>query len=356
MDKFTDIEIAEIVSQWGQAYVPEGQTEKDIKKMIFTEDDLSGDFRKVPNVGSIYKSAFATIEEVLQAFQVPFVPKGDVEFLPVQYQLGQFKVDATISPDIFRRSWLGFLANITEVDRAKWPFIRWYIQELLAKRISMDFIKKVAFYGWETTGFVAANPVVNADTFTRQFIAGEATPANASMDGILTTLIKLNDTGRVNVINVGAWSNDPITYCTQVENFIKSIPHEIRGSLDNLYVNKARHELYREGKRIKYNVNYGQVTDLDTVNEAENVRVKGTFAMAGSNKHWITIPENRVKPVAADATNRFKVEQNKRLVDIYNDWSYTLAFDVPEFIFMCDNELEWTEAQLETQYAIEPVI
>lgn len=352
MDKFTDIEIAEIVDQWGRVYVQEGQTDKDIKKMIFTEDDLSGDFTKVPNQGSIYKAAYTTIEEVLQAFQVPFSPKGDISFLPIQYQLGEFKVDVTLSPDKFRRSWLGFLAKLDEVDRAKWPFIRWYIQEMLVKRMAQDFISKVAFYGWEKTAFVSANPVVDAENYIRQFLMGVPTPANATMDGILTVLQKLNLTGRTNVINVGAWSNDPVTYCTQVENFIKQIPHEIRDRLDNLYVSKVRYELYREGKRLKYNVNYGQVTDLSTVNEAENIKVKGTYAMKGSNKHWITVPENRVKPVAADMTNRFKVELNKRVVDIYNDWSYALAFDVPEFIFHCDNELEWTPAQLLEHYGI----
>lgn len=348
---FTDIEIQEIVDQWGQVYVPEGQTEKDIKKMIFTEDDLSGDFRKVPNPGSVYKSAYSTIEEVLQAFQVPFLPKGDVEFKPIQYQLGQFKVDVTLRPDDFRRSWLGFLAQVDEVDRAKWPFIRWYIQNMLASRISQDFIQKVAYWGWQTTGFVASGPVVNPATFVRQFVAGTVTPANAAMDGILTTLYKLNDTGRLNIVPAGgAWSTDPVTYVTQVENFIKAIPFEIRGSLDFLYTNKTRHELYRTGRRLKYNMQYAQVGDLDMVMDNENIKVKGTHAMAGSNKHWITTAANRVKPVQSDMTNRFLVERNKRVVDIYNDWGYTLAFDVPEFIFMCDQEMDWTAPQLLTHY------
>ncbi|WBL43090.1 hypothetical protein PBT90_00005 [Algoriphagus halophytocola] len=80
MGEFTEIEIQEIVDQWGQVYVPEGQTTKDIKKMIFTEDDLSADFTRVPNEGSIYKSTYTTIDEVLQAFQLPFLPKGDSKF------------------------------------------------------------------------------------------------------------------------------------------------------------------------------------------------------------------------------------------------------------------------------------
>lgn len=354
MDQFTEIEIQEIVDQWGAVYIPEGQTEKDIKKMIFTEDDLSGDFRKVPNKGSVYKSAYTTIDEVLQAFQVPFLPKGDIEFKPIEYRLGQFKVDVTLQPDIFRRNWLGFLAQLDEVDRAKWPFIRWYIQEMLAKRISQDFIQKVAFYGWEVTNFVKtpAVPVVDEATFTREFLAGTVTPANAAMDGILTTLIRLNSLGRANVINVGAWSTDPVTYVTQVENFVKAIPFELRGALDFLYTNKTRHELYRTGRRLKYNMQYAQVSDLDVVMDNENIRVKGTHAMAGSNKHWITTAANRTKPVQSDMTNRFMVERNKRVVDIYNDWAYTLALDVPEFVFMCDNELVWTPAQLLNHYGI----
>jgi hypothetical protein len=259
-------------------------------------------------------------------------------------------VDVSIQPDLFRRTWLGFLAKIDEVDRAKWPFISWYIQNMLGKRISMDFIKKVAFYGWQTTGFVDSGPVVNPATFRREFVKGTVTPANAAMDGLLTTLIRLNDTGRVNVINVGAWSTDPVTYVTQVENFIKAIPFELRETLDFLYTNKTRHELYRTGRRLKYNMQYAMVVDLDKVMDNENISVKGTHAMHGSNKHWITNAENRVKPTQSDKTNRFLVERNKRVVDIYNDWAYTLAFDVPEFIFMCDNELEWTAPQLLTHF------
>lgn len=350
---FTELEIQEIVDQWGQVYVPEGQTEKDIKKMIFTEDDLSADFRKVPNPGSIYKSAYATIEEVLQAFQIDFLPKGDTAFKPIQYNLGDFKVDVTLSPDVFRRNWLGFLAQLTEVDRAKWPFIRWYIQQMLMPRQTHDFIHKVAYYGWQHTGLIAAPTALNVDhtTFVREVRKGEKTPANTTMDGVGTVLKKIQ--ARTNVITTGAWSTDPVTYCTQVEDFIKSIPHEYRVQLDNLYVSKTRHELYREGKRLKYNVNYGQVTDLDTVYDNENIKVKGTFAMKSSNKHWITRPDNRVKPVQAEKTNQLLVERNKRVVDIYGDWAYSLVFDVPEFVWQCDQELEWTEAQLLEHYGID---
>ncbi len=350
---FTEIEIQEIVDQWGQVYVPEGQTEKDIKKMIFTEDDLSADFRKVPNPGSIYKSAYSTIEEVLQAFQIDYLPKGDTEFFPIDYNLGDFKIDVTLSPDKFRRSWLGFLAQLTEVDRAKWPFIRWYIQNMLMPRSQHDFINKVAYYGWQHTGLIASPTALTVDheTFARQVRKGVATPANATMDGVGTVLKKIQ--ARTNVITVGAWGTDAVAYCTKVENFIKAIPHEIRATLDFLYMSKARHELYREGKRLKYNAQYGQVMDLDTIYDNDNIRVKGTFAMKGSDKHWITRPENRVKPVQAEKTNQLLIERNKRVVDIYGDWAYSLVFDVPEFIFQCDNELEWTEAQLLAQYGID---
>lgn len=348
MGEFTEIEIQEIVDQWGQVYVPEGQTEKDIKKMIFTEDDLSADFNRVPNEGSIYKSAYATIDEVLQAFQLDFLPKGDIEFKPIQYQLGQFKIDITLAPDKFRRNWMGFLAKLDEPDRAKWPFIRWYIQVMLMPKSQDDFIKKVAYYGWEVTAFVAAAASVDPDTFERQFIKGEVTPANAAMDGMGTVLKKIQ--ARTNVITVGAWSSDPVTYCTQVENFIKAIPHEFRDGLDFLYNSKARHELYREGKRLKYNINYAQVGDLDTINENESIKVKGTYAMKASDKHWITRPGNRTKPVQAEKTNKLMVERNKRVVDIYGDWAYCLALDVPELVYQCDNELEWTAPQLLEHY------
>ena len=220
-------------------------------------------------------------------------------------------------------------------------------------RMTQDFIENVAYYGWETTGFVPAPTALSVDpeTFVREMRKGEVTPANASMDGMGTVLKKHQ--ARTNVVTVGAWSTDPLTYCNQVETFIKSIPKKYRKKLDFLYMSTSREELYKEGKRIKYNLQYGQVTSLTTIFGIENISVKGTEAMDGSDKHWITMPINRRKPVQAEKTNRFMVEREKRMVHIYNDWAYALVVDVPEFVWQCDNELEWSEAQLLEHYGYE---
>lgn len=340
-----EINIQAVIDEFGKKYVPGGQTEKDIKTQLFAQEETAQYFRKVPNKGSVYRSAYATISEVLQAFQIDFTPKAALTFKPVEYNLGSFKIDQIFFPDRFRQSWLGFLANIEEPDRAKWPILKWFIQKMLIPAQQNDFEKKVAFFGWQVSNFVDANPVLNGAAGTREFIIGKPTPANASMDGLRLLLQRLQAAGRLNVILTGALSTDPETFCTQIETFVGGIDRDLKQNLDYLFMSHELVERYRDGKAIKYNQHYKQEADLESIKNS-SIKVAGLRSMEGSSKIFATPAINRVMPVNTEFTGRFDIQKADRGVKLLSDHEKCLCFDVPEFVVT--NDLEATITLAET--------
>jgi hypothetical protein len=342
--------IDEIIQEWGAKYIDQGQTAKDIKTELYAQDDIMVDFRRVPETNTHYRSAYASINEVLQAFSVPFVTKAQSKFRPWEQKLGEFKIDQLVTPDRVRQSWLGFLATLNELDRTKWPIVEWMIRKQLLPKSKEDFLLNTAYWGWQLTGY-ADTPTIDGTTFVREFTNESAlTPANASMDGIRTQLAKMNAAGRLNVITVGAWDTDDDDFCTQIENFVKEIPTQYRRQIDFLYMSEEMRNKYRDGRRKKYNLYYAQEQNLDAIKDT-NILVKGTVSMTGSEQVWCTNKENRVFPVKADMPSRFDVQKADRSVKLMNDWSYLLTFDVPEFIWSSDHELEITEDDITDHYS-----
>ncbi|GAB2553073.1 hypothetical protein [Rufibacter soli] len=344
------IDISAVITEFGKAYIPGGQNDKSIKTKLFAAEETAALFRKIPNEGDVYRSSYATIDEVLQAFSIPFTDKGATTFKPVEYRLGEFKVDQSFTPDRFRQSWLGFLAELEEPDRAKWPILKWFISELLIPQSKEDFEKKVAYYGFQKTEEVAANPVVTAATFSRQVLNTGATKANAAMDGIRVVLMKLQAKNRVQVINTGALSTDPATFCTQIETFVQGIQRELRDKLDYLFMDKNLVDRYVDGRRAKYNQQYAQMADLKKIDKTE-ISVYGLSSMTGSTKIWATPAQNRVRPSHTENTGRFDVQKADRTVKLLADWKYCLAFDVPEFVVTNDQESALTAGMITEHYS-----
>jgi hypothetical protein len=344
------INIQAVIDEFGKKYVPGGQTDKDIKTQLFTQEETAKYFRKVPNKGSVYRSAYATISEVLQAYQIDFTPKAALTFKPIEYNLGQFKMDQLFYPDNFRQSWLGFLANIEETDRAKWPILQWYIQHMLIPGYQNDFEKKVSYWGWQASGFVASAPVVNGATHTREFLVGASTPANAAMDGLRLVLQKLQAKSRLNVIVTGAIKTDPIEFCTQIEGFVNSINRDLKQNLDYLFMSHELMERYCDGKGLKYNQQYKQEEDLKSIKHS-SIKVAGLRSMEGSSKIFATPAQNRVMAINTDFTGRFDLQKADRGVKLLSDHEKCLCFDVPEFVVTNDLESTITAGEITAMYS-----
>lgn len=332
-----EIDISAIISEWDKKYINQGQTARDIKKMLFHDDDISQYFRTIPHQNSHYRSAYATIDAVLQAFAIPFTNKSTTTFKPHEQRLGEFKIDTKIVPDELWPSWLGFLAQLEKVDRSKWIFIQWAITELLIPKAQEDFLQDVAYWGWQYSGIDAA-PTVDGATFERELTSNTvALPANASMDGIKKQIAKFVAGERIDPIAAGAWSMDPVTFCEQIEAWVLEIPKPLRKKLDFLFMRDELRNRYRDGRREKYNMYYAQEADLDLIDKTK-IRVKETESMEGSDQIWSTPAMNRVKPTKVNMKNRFDVQKVDREVKLLNNWAYVLTFDVPEFIVTSEHE------------------
>ena len=346
-----EFNINDLIAEFGAKYENNGQTQRDIRHELMPADDISSEFRMVPWTDTFYRSVYSTIDEVLQAFSIPFVDKGTVDFKPWTQRLGEFKIDKLETPDLLRHSWLAFLTDLKKVDRSKWPFLMWLIRQKLIPRANKDFFLKTSYYGWQVTGYDAA-PTVDGATFVRQLAAANAIhPANTSMDGIRTQIAKMDDANRCVKIVMGAWDANDVTFCTQIEDLVEQIPEELRDELDYLWMSKALRKRYRDGKREKYNLYYKQAADLDSIEDHEHISVRGTTSMVGSEQVWSTPKFNRVKPVRADKKQNFDVQKVDRQVKILTDWSYLLTFDVPEYLVTTEHDTSILAADIAAHYS-----
>lgn len=347
-----ELNIQAIVDEWGKRYTPEGQTAKDIKTQLFTPSETEAFFMKRPNDGDYFKSGYATIDEVTQAFSIPFVKKGTTTFKPWESKLGVFKTDGLMTPDRLRNSWLGFLADIKEVDRSKWPLLVWFVRELLIPKIHEEMELEQAFYGWQLTGY-DPDPLtrtVDGATLTREFESENSqTPANAAMDGIKVQIIRMVQKSRANVINSGALSADPVTFCTQIEDFVEQIPAQLRRKIDFLFSSEVLVNRYIDGRREKYNKYHAQESDLLAIDKSP-IRMQRLYSMEGSQKLWATPAANRVRAIAKDVDARFDMQKENRSVKYLNDWKKVLTFDVPEFVVTNDLENSITAADITERY------
>ncbi len=342
--------ITDLVTEWGQKYLNMGQSQKDINGELMPKDNFTELFSKRPWTETFYTSVYSTVNEVLQAFSIPFTTKGDVDFTPWKQKLGEFKIDNLSTPDKFRNSWLGFMVDLKEVDRSKWPFLMWLIRVKLIPRANKDFLLKAAYWGWQLTGY-NGSPTVDGTAMTRELASESAAhPANSSMDGIRTQIVKMVAAGRANVITVGAWSTVPETFVGQIEDYVKAMPEEAISEMDFLNLAPNMAVRFREGMRIKYNVNYNQVNDLLKLADYE-ISVRGTVAMTGSEQVWCTPADNRVKPVRADKKTKFDVQKLDRNVKILADWSYLLTFDVPELVWTSEHDTTISAQNITDHYS-----
>lgn len=344
------LDISQIIAEFEARYQNQGQTARDIRRELFQPSVTETFFRTIPWNQDYYRSAYANIDSVLQAFSVPFVKKGTTKFKGHEQKLGEFKIDTDVRPDDLRHSWLGFLVEIAQADRSKWPIIRWIISQMIIPRSHKDMEEETAYWGWQKTGY-SPTPTVNGSTFVREFVDEDTpTPPNAAMDGIRTQIIKMVAGGRANVINTGALTADPVLFVEQVEEFVLTIPRTHRSQMDYLFMSEVLKNRYIDGRRAKYNMQYAQVQDLLAI-EKVMTKVQALPSQDFSNKIWTTMPLNRVKPTHVDNTGRFDIQKNHRVVELMTDWKKVLTFDVPEFIYTNDLEDAITNGDITARYS-----
>jgi hypothetical protein len=321
------LDVAAVIAQFGAHYKPGSDNQKNLRNMLYKVVETAQYFSNRPTTDTIWRGNLASLERIVQPFQKAYTPIGDMNFEPNEFSLFKIKIDKEEFPDELESTYLGFLADMEEVDRAKWPFVRWWMEQHIMPKKDEDLEQNEYFGG------VYAAPA-----------NGVAGAAGTAMNGIRKVIRGYNAAGRLNLKNgpivMGPVAGDPADYCTQVEEFVEAIPSLFRKKLDFIFMSPENELHYKKGKRKKYNTNYQQASDLLTIEDFSNISVKGLESHSGSNLHWASIPANRIRPTKKAAlANTMKVESAKRAVAAYTDWWEALNFEVPEFVFTNDQDL-----------------
>jgi hypothetical protein len=314
------IVISDVITEYGSYYLDHGQNATDLFKKLYRPSVTASYFKARPTKETVYRVGSADLDRVLQPFQKQFTPIGTLSFKPNPINLYQLKIDKQEYPDDIADSWLGFLEG-EGIDRQAWPFVRWMLEEHIIPKAIEDHELNEAWAGV----FAAPTP-------------GTAGAAGTAMNGIKKQIADYVTAGRSTTIVMGAVPVDDEDFCTYVETYVKSHPKEIRKKLDFVFMSEDLFLRYKEGKRQKYNLQYQQTSDLETVFHFPHVKVAQLPSMGTSNKLWSTLPQNRIRPIKKAAAQNAPIikEFSPRAVSIFTDWWEVLGFPYPEFVFQTD--------------------
>ncbi|MEJ7829659.1 MAG: hypothetical protein WKF91_15725 [Segetibacter sp.] len=324
------IDVSAVVAQFGAYYIDNGQNQAQIKSALYKLSETAALFTNRPTTDTYFRSTSAQMTSVLQPFQKLFTPKGILTFTPNAFPLFNIKIDYDVFPDEVKNTYLGFFESLDEHDRSKWPLIRYIIENHILASKAQDMEASVVFGG----KYIAP-------------VAGVASPAANSMDGIKAVLKKYNTAGRLNFgagpLAMGVPATDPVAFCTQVEGWVDAFNPELRKTIDFLVMSETLATRFKRGKRLKYGAVQNYLSgmtqnDLTTIEDYSSINVKGFQSHNGSTIIWATPKVNRIRPVRkAVLENTFKVEVYRREVSIYTDWWEALEFEIPELVVVNDS-------------------
>ncbi len=239
------INVTDVVTQFGAFYKPGSDNQKNLRNMIYKAVETAQYFQNRPTDDTIWRGTKASLDRVVQPFQKAFTPISTLTFKPNQFDLFKLKVDVEETPDDIESTYLGFLADLPEADRAKWPFVRYWLEQHIMPKKDEDLETAEYFKG------VYATPT-----------AGVAGAAGTSMNGLRKVIRSYNTAGRTNLGNGAILTGSPaaadVDFCTQVEEMAEAIPSLFRSRIDHFFMSKELELKYKRGKRTKYNINYLQ--------------------------------------------------------------------------------------------------
>jgi len=318
----TTLTATQVVADFGSYYRNEGQNMQSLLLRPFEAFGTREAFTNVPTDQTQLRYSDVEVGEILQPYQDAYTPKGSVVFLPVKIDAMPVKVDQQFNPTKLVNTWLGFLTN-SQTDRKTWPFIRWFVEVYIFNKLYEDLEKQAIYKG------VYAAPVAG--------VAGNAVDV---IDGAKKLINDAITAGDIVPIVTGAPSADPVTWCEQVEAFVESTPELYWDKQIDINMSRTLALRYYRGKKKKYNLNYAQVSDLQTVEEFDGFRIKGRASMQGSAKIWGTPKENAIFAVKGfENSSALEVESVDRNVKIWTDFHIGEGFLLNDLVFTNDQDL-----------------
>ena len=312
--------ISEIISEFGAYYLKNGQNATRLYQLLRANSTTSELFTPVLTDETIWRAAQVIQKRVLQAFQKAYTPIDSAEFKPLEIRMFKMKIDESQYPDDLEASWLGFLAG-NKTDRTTWPFIKWYVEEMLIPQTLEDLELNEIFWG------VRVEPT-----------PGTPGDAGNGMDGINKIIMDLQTANKIDPILTGALETDIEAFVDQIEEFADGINAKYAMANMSLNMSETLAKRYRRG----YDKKYGKNTNSNGKNDVEvsktNLIVNGLPSMIGSDGIWCSPKANCIKLMKrTENINNFEVEKVDRQVKMYTDFSMGVGFIIPGAVFT--NEL-----------------
>lgn len=273
--------------------------------------------------GDIVELSEAEISSVLQTFKKQFSPKGDVTLTPVPFRLRNIKIDLSLDPDDIKSTYYGFLADLAQGERAKWPIVR-YIWEVL---VAQQWGKDHAHCDWAgayvaPTGNTTAGPTLGSYDGLKKIVTDGL--GNGSMNEIVLT----NDiTSKTEVFDAFEEAVDALPEKYHNEDMVMLCS----GKVELAYFRDRRNQHgqdadYREKARSK-----GM-----TIDGRENMLIKPLTGIGMNNDHgWMVItPKRNLLLGKRKNSYNLRMQEDKRSVAIMADYFEGIGVGLAEEVFV----------------------
>ncbi len=312
----------QIVSEYGQYYINEGQNKKRlIRALQQMPQTLEKHAVHIRTTETRYRMANFKTGSVLQPFTTEFNPISNVEFIPNQIDLQKIKVNVRFTPDEIEDMWLGFMSGNTTRNKKDWPIVRFLMEEYIAKQIGEDRELKMVYKGVRDNS--------------------GSTPATC-LDGIQKLLKDGAQKSEypINVIS-GIGQLDADSIFDQIEAFDESLPDLYRTHPVTIFVSPKWFRAFMKDRRAQTFYQLRNENDLDTAIDftGGRHRLAALPSMEGTDDLWATVNDNLLWLTIRDMnTSSADMQAIHYNVDVMLDWWEGIGFGC--------NQMVWAAAEV----------
>lgn len=307
-------DLTAINAQLGQYHrVHEKALGKELREQLITETFMT----RVRNIKDEYALPNVLIDEVTQAYQDEFTPKGTATFDALIIKTREIKIDYCLQN--LGQLYESWLAEWFEEGRpiAQWSFPRFILSEMIIPQVAEDIETQMVWNG------VYVAPTI-----------GVAGPAIASVDGLSKIIV--DQIGLGNIIPIPTGAITPANIKDRVEFFVDNIPLPYRRLSGVILMSETNARLYwRDYKAVNGgDTNYSGTNNFQI--DGTRFTVVGVPSMEGSDRFLFTPKRNLLVIYDKDYLPRFRFQEFDRSIKILAEYRRGYGFGMLQFVFVND--------------------
>jgi len=301
------INVDDLVTQLGDYHRKHAS---EIKKATLGKNKITEHFKTVMDVSDEYWANHAVTNNVVAGFAATWVEMGTTKFKANKVQARHLKVNYPIIPSTVLESFAATMYN-EGVDPTAMEISKFIMDDMM-RAIERD------------RGYLLAKGIYDETDAPTVF--------GASVDGIDQVLKNGILDGTMYKIPLPAFASN--TAASNVELFARSIPTELRGMIDKLFMSEGQLDAYKADFRDTY----GQYADYN-----RDGLVKEYFTglpiiglpHCENGRVWATYAENRVhvmnkvsQPIISD------IQKADYKIKVFADWFEGLGFHINQHVLV----------------------